>query len=213
MRTASGDVDYFPWPDGGHGLPDSFSNGLVISDAISGNMNDHDSKLEQRKVVLMFKPAVDRQKSLATFLQTLHQDGSRSPPHPNSCTVKTTCSASRSRLTRGFTHSSRTIRTGVTGGDRLQQSFLGQGEKACGLFALHTRKVGEKGIDGVALLYVIEKGLNRYTRTAEAGGTMHNVSIHQDDLIDAQLLLRSHIEARIRQNANFLQDFAAWREQ
>ena len=68
------DVDYFPWPDGGHSLADFFSNRLVMSEAVSGNMDDHDSKSQQRKVVLMFKPAVDRQEHFAPSLQKLHQD-------------------------------------------------------------------------------------------------------------------------------------------
>ena len=75
------DVDHFPWPNGRHSLADFFSNRLVMSEAVPGNVHDHDSKSQQRKVVLMFKPVVDRQKHFAPSLQMLHQDvvGKASP--------------------------------------------------------------------------------------------------------------------------------------
>ncbi len=75
------DVDYFPRFDGRYSLADFFSNQLVVSEAIPGNVHYHDSKLQQRKVVLMFKPVVDRQEHFTPSLQMLHQDvvGKASP--------------------------------------------------------------------------------------------------------------------------------------
>lgn len=52
-----------------------------MGEAVPGNMYDHDAKLQQRKIVLMFKSTVDGQKHVALSLQTLHQQviGNASP--------------------------------------------------------------------------------------------------------------------------------------
>src|SRR5579863_3652246 len=110
------------------------------------------------------------------------------PPHPNFRIVVTSWSASRRRSTRGFTHSSSTIRTRLPGGERFNQTLLGQGKKACRLLALHTGKVSEKGVESVTLRDVVQKGLNRHTRAGKARGAMHNARIHADDFIEAQFL-------------------------
>lgn len=84
------------------------------------------------------------------------------------------------------THSSSTIRTGLPGGERFDQTFLGQGEKACRVFALHTGKISEKAIEGVAFRDVVEKSLNRHTGARKARRAVHDVRIHADDFIEAQ---------------------------
>src|SRR5271157_5844254 len=75
------DVDYFPRFDGGNSLANFFSNRLVMSEAVPGNMDDHDSKSQQREVVLIFKALVDREEYVAPTPQKLYQNvvGKASP--------------------------------------------------------------------------------------------------------------------------------------
>src|SRR6516165_7046719 len=115
------------------------------------------------------------------------------PPHPNPKTVKTTWSAPKRCSTRGCTHSSSTIRTGLSGGERFHQTLLGQGKKAGRLLALHARKIGEEGIEGVTFGDVVEKGLNRHTRAGKARGAVQKVRIHLDDFIEIQFLHDAHM--------------------
>jgi len=79
--TILADVDHLPWPNGGYGLADFISDRLVVRETIPNDMYDHDSKSERRKVVLVFKPLVDRQEGVATPAQAFHQDvvGKASP--------------------------------------------------------------------------------------------------------------------------------------
>jgi len=75
------DVDYFPWLDRAYGLADCFLDRFVMSDAVSGDVDDHDSKSEPGKVVLVLKPLVDRQEHFAPSAQAFNQDvvGKASP--------------------------------------------------------------------------------------------------------------------------------------
>ena len=122
----------------------------------------------------------------------------------------TAWSVSRRRSTRGFTHSSSTIRTGLPGGERFDQTLLGQGEKTCRLLALHTGEIGEKGVQSVAFRDVVEKGFDRHTRAGKARGAVHHVRIHADDFIESQFLRAAHFFfLRIGQTLSSLQ--ALWR--
>ncbi len=76
--------------------------------------------------------------------------------------------------------------------ERFDQTLLGQGEKGCRLLALHTREIGEKGVESAAFHEVIEKGLNRHTGAGKARGAVHLVGIHADDLIEARFLRDAH---------------------
>jgi hypothetical protein len=57
----------------------------------------------------------------------------------------------RRRLTRGFTHSPSTIRTGLPGGEGFEQTLLGQSKKARRLLMLHAGEVSKKGLDEVCV--------------------------------------------------------------
>jgi hypothetical protein len=44
------------------------------------------------------------------------------------------------------------VMTGLPGGERFEQTLLGQSEKACRLLTLHTGEIGEKGVESIAFL-------------------------------------------------------------
>jgi hypothetical protein len=87
----------------------------------------------------------------------------------------------------------RQIRTGLSGGEGFHQALLRQGEKAGRLLALHAGEVGQKGVKCIAFRDVVKKGLERHTRARKARGSVHDVGIDADDLIEAQSLQDSNL--------------------
>ncbi len=66
------------------------------------------------------------------------------------------------------------------------------GEKAGGLPALYTGEVGQKGVKRIAFRDVVKEGLERHTSARKARGSVHNVRIDSDDLIETQFLYTAH---------------------
>ena len=54
------DMNHFPWPDGGNSLVNLFLHRHIMNEAIPCYMHNHNSISQHRKIVLVFKPAVDR---------------------------------------------------------------------------------------------------------------------------------------------------------
>ncbi len=175
---------------------------LEMDKPVPCDMYDQDSKLELRKIVLMFKSAIDRQEYLTTPLQALHQDvvGKASPSQfqDGENLMVRLQKMSNARVYAFIEDDPH----GLPRGERFDQTLLGQGEKAGRLLALHTGEIGEKGVERVAFRDVVEKGLNRHTGAGKARGAMHDVRVHPDDFIEAQFLCDAHFFIRIRRSGS-----------
>ena len=199
------DVDYFPRFDGRYSLADFFSNQLVVSEAIPGNVHYHDSKLQQRKVVLMFKPVVDRQEHFTPSLQMLHQDvvGKASPSQIQDGGDSVVCfqemfNARVYALIEHDPHRAngrRAIRPNALGPRREGRSPVG---------ASHWGNRRERSRE-CHLPRRSQERSDRHTGAGKARSAVHHVRIHTDDFIEAQFLDDAHFPIRIRRTGSLLQ--------
>ncbi len=89
VSTILADVDHFPGPDGGHSIDDLVADRGVMAETVSGDMDDHDSKSEQGKVVLCSNPwSIVKKTSHCPRKRSMRMLSGR-PPHPKPRTERT----------------------------------------------------------------------------------------------------------------------------
>ena len=190
--TILADVDHLPWTHGGYGLADFISDRLVMRETIPGDMYDHDSKSERRKVVLMFKPVVDRQEDFATPLQAFHQDvvGQASPSQPEDSgdSVAGFQQTRNARVYALIKHDAQ----GVTGRRAIRPNALAprrEGRSPVGASHWGNRRERRRECR-------LPRGSQERSEPGHAcrksRGAMHDVRIHSDDFIEAQFLHHAH---------------------
>jgi hypothetical protein len=83
-----------------------------------------------------------------------------------------------------------------------------------GLVPLDSGKVAEKGVEGVAILDVVEQGLNRNTGARKARGAVHDSGIDRNHSCEAGFLFSGHTPEighvrQLRKPHHFLTDSPA----